>query len=339
MSEVLNKRNSSIDIFRIICALGVVAIHAHPFKEFSGDFYFIFVEIFSRIAVPFFFTTIGYYFIKRLESCKKIKPYILNLFRIYVIWSLIYAVINFVISLINERTIPDIISDTFKGFLILGISEHLWFFPALFIALFVLWVFYKLRIKILLIPFGLLVLVSGVLITSYSNLLSDNFIFRLLINVDYVYIRFLFVALPYLVLGYVLHKMDKIRVNNVILSCLLVVAVGIYVFEKYLIRAFGFGRASVNCFSLYVVLLLILKLLVQNPLPELSRFAKPSRDVANFTYYAHPIFLETIRFISGAVVDSGRTQTFDYVLTCIITLGVGFILYRKNSPKINKIFK
>lgn len=48
-------RNCSIDIFRYVCAILVVVIHTIPFGDISKEMGYIFSQIISRIAVPFFF--------------------------------------------------------------------------------------------------------------------------------------------------------------------------------------------------------------------------------------------------------------------------------------------
>ena len=64
----MTKRNCSIDIFRYICAIMVVAIHSSPFTDINKDLGYIFTEIVPQIAVPFFFITSGYFYIKGLEK-------------------------------------------------------------------------------------------------------------------------------------------------------------------------------------------------------------------------------------------------------------------------------
>ena len=46
-------RNCSIDIFRYICAIMVVAIHTHPFSEINEELSYASL-IATRTAVPFF---------------------------------------------------------------------------------------------------------------------------------------------------------------------------------------------------------------------------------------------------------------------------------------------
>lgn len=64
------ERNSSIDIFRYICAIMVIAIHTHPFMEISEKCGYVFTQITPRIAVPFF-AAAGYFYIQKLEKNEK----------------------------------------------------------------------------------------------------------------------------------------------------------------------------------------------------------------------------------------------------------------------------
>ena len=90
----MKTRNSSIDIFRIICAIMVIAIHTHPFEDINGRLSYVFTQVIPRIAVPFFFCVMGYYYLKKLETGEKIfKSYILKYIKIYLIWSVIYLFI------------------------------------------------------------------------------------------------------------------------------------------------------------------------------------------------------------------------------------------------------
>ena len=52
--EVKMKEKLNIDIYRLIVALLIVAIHVYPFKTINENFDFIFTHILCRIGVPFF---------------------------------------------------------------------------------------------------------------------------------------------------------------------------------------------------------------------------------------------------------------------------------------------
>ena len=60
-----NKSYTGIDIFRMIAALLVIAIHTSPLSSINETADFILTRIFARVAVPFFFVTSGYFLITR----------------------------------------------------------------------------------------------------------------------------------------------------------------------------------------------------------------------------------------------------------------------------------
>lgn len=65
--EELNvkQRNCSIDLFRYVCAIMVVAIHTNPFTDVDAELGYIFTQIVPRIGVPFFFAVAGYFYIAK----------------------------------------------------------------------------------------------------------------------------------------------------------------------------------------------------------------------------------------------------------------------------------
>jgi serine/alanine racemase len=72
---------NSIDLFKFIAAILVVAIHTHPFAETGVDYYF---TCFCRLAVPFFFVATSFFFFHRPEP--NIKAYTKRLGTLYLLW-------------------------------------------------------------------------------------------------------------------------------------------------------------------------------------------------------------------------------------------------------------
>lgn len=62
------ERNNSIDIFRYLCAVMVIAIHTHPFSEVNEELGYLCTQVLPRIAVPFFFAIAGYFYIQKIEK-------------------------------------------------------------------------------------------------------------------------------------------------------------------------------------------------------------------------------------------------------------------------------
>ena len=54
-------RNCSIDLFRLLCAIFVVAIHTKLFFDINPILGYSVKHAITRIAVPFFFCVMGFY--------------------------------------------------------------------------------------------------------------------------------------------------------------------------------------------------------------------------------------------------------------------------------------
>ena len=69
----MKRQYASIDIARYVSALLVVCIHTFPFLEISETFNTYWIHTVCRLAVPFFFTTSGFFFFRtsQFESLKK----------------------------------------------------------------------------------------------------------------------------------------------------------------------------------------------------------------------------------------------------------------------------
>ena len=64
----MKRQYASIDIARYVSALLVVCIHTFPFLEISETFNTYFIHTVCRLAVPFFFTTSGFFFFRNYDS-------------------------------------------------------------------------------------------------------------------------------------------------------------------------------------------------------------------------------------------------------------------------------
>lgn len=133
----MNKcRNNSIDVFRYVCAIMVVAIHTCPFEDISRELGYVFSQVVPRIAVPFFFCVAGYYYIGGLLSGKNnFLPYVKKLLFVYTSWSMLYYVITFFQNVVfNKGSLFDFVKGSIKSFFISGSYYHFWYFPAIFFA-------------------------------------------------------------------------------------------------------------------------------------------------------------------------------------------------------------
>ncbi len=93
------KEYAAVDLFKFICALLVVVIHAKPFENIfwldAG------IGLVTRFAVPYFFMSSSYFLFKKLSACESFKEkarvyftYFLRLIRFYAIWFVIFNLAN-----------------------------------------------------------------------------------------------------------------------------------------------------------------------------------------------------------------------------------------------------
>ena len=143
-----------IDALRILAALAIVFIHAKPYTDsvYDNTIYSVVRDViiqFSRFAVPFFFIVAGCFLRRRLDSpeyaLEKTWPYIRRIIWFYLIWSALYLCFPpHWFTLLLEGNIKPfywhlynsfrLLTETPVVFLFKSTGVHLWFLPALAIA-------------------------------------------------------------------------------------------------------------------------------------------------------------------------------------------------------------
>ena len=88
--EVENEKQEyvRIDIFRMVAAFLIVAIHTAPFVSVNTTLDYLFTYCIGRIGVPFFLMVTGYfvlapYYQGREGSVEKLKRYLIKILLLY----------------------------------------------------------------------------------------------------------------------------------------------------------------------------------------------------------------------------------------------------------------
>lgn len=200
MSEL--KRNfPAVDVFKMICAILVMMIHTKPFENLfwidSG------IGMVTRFAVPFFFTISGYFLFKKVQrepskKWKDVSRYLLRLFRFYVIWYVIFRLVDGLLS----RSFQSI-EYYIRHFFFTSDGSPLWFVNALIWAVIMVSVLTScMRTKIV-FCIGILLLISGYSASTMLGVTGDTWITQTLkpitslIGVQ----NGLFFAFPYVAMG------------------------------------------------------------------------------------------------------------------------------------------
>ncbi len=114
-----------LDLFRIICILGVIFIHVSSAHAFDKDYIGIFINNYTclnfynmlfRFSVPGFLMISGMFLLKKNISIKDLfKRYILRIAIVYIIFASIYSIFQYYVQQ------EDILFNFLKGF------YHLWY--------------------------------------------------------------------------------------------------------------------------------------------------------------------------------------------------------------------
>lgn len=230
--ERTNNRYICFDILKAICAFMVVCIHKS----------FIFAEeeirVICRIAVPIFFMISGFFY-EELKRKNKIKEQILKIFKLFVFFSIFYALYLIIRNACNGIEIKDYLSSVFTTgnlFCLLLFNYHpltvlAWYLSALLYTIIIVnFVSSKLNKKILYFISPLL-LIIGVIFGAYSDKLLN-------LSIPLAYTRnFLFEGIPFYSIGMYFYSI-KNKLNNININiCLIFILcfAGLSIFEYYLL--------------------------------------------------------------------------------------------------------
>lgn len=332
-----------MDLFRLLCALLVVAIHTmteYP-PGFTPGYYF--THVLTRIAVPYFFCITGYYYMGALLNGKKVyRKYMGKLLTVYCIWSFIYLIRALLQMLLKGK--PDwgeFFGRTVFKFFIDGGNGHLWFFPAIIIAISVVTLCYRLGVLKYLGWACVLFYLLGSLGCSYYEIAVKIPVFSEFVQSRYAewFRRTLSTALPSFLLGYWIFKMQgKLQKISTKRLWLLLGGVGVlYLAEGAVVIVLQLQYNLVLSFFLLPLLAVVVLLLLRYPLPSLTEAAYTSRVVANFTYYAHPLYHMFVRKVLFARELLPVSDPLAFVLTCLLTLPCGWVVRKLDKKWLNKL--
>lgn len=202
-----------IDRIKYYVSFLVLVIHFRPLSDFNSIIDFSSAQIVSRIAVPFFFISSGYFIgVNGLNKENIIKALKKNL-RIYLVWSVIYLPISFMFYM-------PIYTNFLVNITVLGVYYHLWFIPALIFSLLSLYLFSK-YLKPLSITFiAFLFFCVGVFGDAYYGVLPKGILLDIMnqyLEVFYTTRNGLFFGFLFVSLGYLIQKTQiqaRIRVRT-----------------------------------------------------------------------------------------------------------------------------
>lgn len=112
-----------IEIFRVVAAFLVIAIHTSPLTTYSQTADFIFTRVIARVAVPFFFMVTGYFVLSKGTG---VRRFLKKTAIIYAASAALYLPINVYAGHLQGWGLLDLVQQVFFE----GTFYHLWYLPA-----------------------------------------------------------------------------------------------------------------------------------------------------------------------------------------------------------------
>ena len=90
---------------------------------------------------------------------------------------------------------------------------------------------------------------------------------------------------------------------------------------------------------LYLLLFNTMLFLLKNPYGQYGKTAGVARDMANFMYYSHPMFMLGINKVMSFLAGRSATGTEMFLLAVVSTGSIGYLLHKADNKYLNKLFK
>lgn len=283
-----------IDIFRLLAALLVIAIHTSPLASYSlyGDF--LLTRIAGRVAVPFFFMASGFFlYNSKGRNLDRLLFFVKKTAVLYGVSILLYLPVNWYAGYFKEKHLA---FRMLKDIFIDGTMYHLWYLPAAITGSIISFACLKfLGMKKAFILTALLYLV-GLMGDSYYGIAAawpvmGSFYKGLFGVMDYTRNGFFFAPFFFL-LGAAFRKYKNLEVkrDKWIFAVLLLAMAA----EGTLLRRAGVMRHD----SMYLMLPAVMFFLFLILLKRKGRQYRSFREISMVVYIIHPLVIIGLRGVS-----------------------------------------
>lgn len=330
----------NLDVFRFIFSILIIILHGEFLVYLSKDLHFIVNDVFVRVAVPFFFILSGYIVsIKSQTDGLYETKYIRNMVKSYSIWFMIYLPVLVLGAYTYRDLIAEVIGSLSLGtlcivilvplvlvaaYVYMGSYYHLWYYPATFLSLGVLRYWNKkhwnlgflLGLSFVLFLFGLTETYYGLLPPILQSIVATY------MAIFYTTRNFLFYGLFFIVLGYIMGRMDLTKIKFSLYK--LVFFTVLLVLESYFI--YDIERFNLNFLfmAVFVSFYLVVSLL---RLPNMVSFKKGIRlrNISKYLYLIHPAIILGLDILG---VKQYSALIFG-ILSVVVSLVISYIMVEK----------
>lgn len=340
--------NGLLDLLKLLLSVFVVYIHT-DIKTGNSTVDMYFIQGVFRIAVPLFFFIAGYYLFSKMPCDKKLNKttgqpalsYAKRIFKMYVMWSMIYLIYQIYTWLTTGVTIRDI-GIYLEYAIVRGDSYlHLWYLSSLFTGVLLVWLFRKFfSIKITLL-FSLSFFVVGLFLLPYYYVIrpvvESNFLLIFLYENFNRFIGWprcgLFFGFVYVALGaFFVNKKIKI---NCWLCVLGIVVSSILSFVELTIidRNWSWDSSTYGAMQLSHIPLVIFIFSLFNSFDNINvPYSRTIRKISTWVYLIHPAVIIVLDFITciHSVMALPFVKGFA-VFVCSFFISLLFVTIEKNK--------
>jgi serine/alanine racemase len=328
------KNKMSIDKFRLIAAILIIAIHIYPLASINETLDFIFTHVICRIGVPIFLMITGFFVLPgAIQDRKKLITYTKKIIRVYIISMIIYFPVNIYAGKLKGIGFIGILKEIFIN----GTFYHLWYFPALILGI---WITYYLiknikekKVRIIVI----ILYIIGLFGDSYYGLTEKLAITKNIYNVIFNIFEYtrngLFYVPVFIYLGYMI-KCGNLKINRKQNIIYIIIAMILMIIEGLILHHFKLQKHD----SMYIMLIPLMILLFNLIIKNKGENNKKIRNISTTIYIMHPIFIILIRGVARVIHLQNimiENSLINYILVVIATI-IFSICFEKVKEKVSE---
>ncbi len=326
------KQLGALDVFKMIAALLVVAVHTSPLTSINEGADFIFTRGIARVGVPFFAMVSGYFFFTKIKDKQKVTSFIARLIALYIVSMIIYVPLGMYAGVYEGTNIVRLL-------LFDGVFYHLWYFPAMVLCILIVHGLCKVCSIEKVLGISAILYMIGLFGDSYYGVIQNIPLLSQIYDFNFIifeYTRNGLYFLPFFfTLGMYLYAHTKVA-KKTALTLSVVSLVGMCV-EAQVLHTLEWQRHD----SMYICLIPTMYFFFSYLLSIRMSPLKNIREMTTWVYILHPLCIVLIRGASQAIGLESifvYNSVIHYICVCIASLTmafvIGYIPYRIKQKKV-----
>lgn len=323
-------RYGTVDFVKLILAFLVIAIHyplTDSFSSIPSMLFYIANPFFTRVAVPYFFITSGFFCFRKVQldqySISRPLTSAAKIIKLYLIWSLIYILPSFLKAIIERENLVDFALQNLTTVGLVGINQ-LWYLRALAIAIILVALLLKSRMSVKGILFiSLLFYMVGLLGQSYAGIVRQD---SLLDSVLQKYLSIFSTTRNGLFNGFLFVSLglaaSRIKITHKKSTYILLFACSMVLFliELFVVRKYNWVRENDMYISLIPASWYLFLFTIHTPKDGERQLI--FRDLSALLFYTHTFIGAIILNVVGVDLNS----VLRYCVVAIASLAVSSII-------------